>query len=101
MDGPGWELSTALSALLYPSDQVCVHPARFKQQAMWMAPRLEHPKKPDGASYHRYLAMVQGVRDRLVKAGLTPRDLLDVYDFMLTTLTPSARKLLKKDEESN
>ena len=98
MDGPGWELTTALPALIYPAEQVCVHPSRFKQQAMWMAPRLEHPKTPDGTAYHRYLAMVQGVRDRLVKSGLTPRDLLDVYDFMLTTLTPSARRTLKKDD---
>lgn len=99
MDGPCWELATALQALMYPDEHVCVHPTRFKQQAMWMAPRLEHSKSPDGASYYRYLAMVQGVRDRLRKAELTPHDLLDVYDFMLTTLTPSARKMLKDEPD--
>ena len=99
MDGPCWELATALNALVYPDEHVCVHPTRFKQQAMWMSPRLEHSKSPDGASYYRYLAMAQGVRDRLRKAELDPRDMLDVYDFMLTTLTPSARKMLKKENE--
>ena len=101
MDGPCWELATALAALMNPDEHVCVHPTRFKQQAMWMAPRLEHSKVPNGDGYHRYLAMVQGVRDRLRKAGLTPRDLLDVYDFMLTTLTPSARKMLIKEEKKD
>lgn len=99
MDVPCWELATSLPALVHPDSHVCIHPTRFKQQAMWMAPRLEHSKTANSATYYRYLSVALSVRDRLFKAELEPRDLLDIHDFILNTLTPSAKKLLKSDPD--
>lgn len=96
MGDPCWELATALPALVHPDTDVCVHARRFKQQALWMAPRMEHARSPNAAAYQRYLAMACAMRDKLQKAGLEPRDLLDVLDFIHSTLTPSARKLLER-----
>ena len=44
--------------------------------------------------------MAESVRARLERSGHTPRDLLDVYDFMATTLRPKAKALLAKLGES-
>ena len=40
--------------------------------------------------------MTRTVSAGLKRAGLSPRDNLDVYDFMWTTLRPSARKQLER-----
>jgi hypothetical protein len=94
----GWQLATALPALVDPQNQVCVVPARFRQQALWMMPSMQHSDRPQAGVYLRYLKMARAVRDRLEQAGLHPRDLMDVHDFICHTLQPSARKLLKQDE---
>jgi hypothetical protein len=38
--------------------------------------------------------MANVVKDALTGAGHPPKDLLDVYDFMLVTLRPAATKIL-------
>lgn len=91
---PSWQLATAPLALLDPTSHVCVTPTVFTRQAAWMAPRLEHSRRPDGATYERYLAMVQSVQKRLDEAGVAPADLLDVHDFIYETLRPAARRAL-------
>ena len=87
---PSWQLATALPALVHPDQHVCIRPTVFKAQAAWMAPRLAYVKRPNAPLYQRYLQMTQTVGDELRKVGHAPRDLLDVYDFMLITLRPSA-----------
>lgn len=89
-----WELATAPTALVHPDRHVCVRPSVFKQQAQWMAPRLEHSSKPDAMVYMRYLKMAQAVQAALTEAGLPPADLLDVLDFIYDTLRPAVRKVL-------
>ena len=94
-DECSWPLATAPAALLFPKQQVCVRPSSFRRQARWMAPRLEYSPIPEGRQYMRFRTMARSVHKKLKEAELEPRDLVDVYDFILRTLKPSAKKLLE------
>jgi len=96
MGDPGWTLATAFPALVHPTEHVCVNPAPFKEQALWMAPHMKHPKAPGAAAYERYLNMSRAVFSKLLEVGQAPRDLLDVHDFIYETLRPAARKLVAR-----
>lgn len=99
---PDWELATAPLTLVDPERHVCIKSIVFKQQALWMAPQLEHARLPTARTYQRYQQMAQAVFEQLVEAGLNPRDLLDVHDFIYLTLRPSVRKLLiERSRERN
>jgi len=89
---PAWQLVTALPALVHPAEHVCVKPSAFRQQAKVLAPDLRHGRAPGAAAYARYLELARTVEERLLQASLTPRDLLDVHDFMWATLRPKARR---------
>jgi hypothetical protein len=89
-----WPLATALFALVHAESHVCVRPATFRTQAKWMAPRLSVPSGPDGRTYGRLLSLAESVRGKLALSGHEPADMLDVHDFMWTTLRPAARKVL-------
>jgi hypothetical protein len=89
-----WQLATALPALVFPAQHVCVRPSSFREQAKFMAPRLPVPKLPGGASYSRLLSMATAVSARLVDRGEQPRDLMDVHDFIRLTTRPAARKVM-------
>lgn len=91
---PTWSLITAFGALVHPGEHLYVRPATISKQARFMAPRLALGANPDARSYLRALEMVRRVADGLVAARLAPADLLDVHDFMVDTLAPSARALL-------
>jgi hypothetical protein len=92
--GPSWQLATALPALALPEQHVCVRPATLRKQAEWMAPRLTFTKTPYGPLCARFDEMAIAVSKQLAEAGLGPVDLLDVFDFMRETLSPSAKELL-------
>ncbi len=94
LDAPSWELASAPLALVHPEQHVCVRPNVFKQQAIWMAPRLLHTPRPNARTYGRYLKMALALREQLEAATLSPQDLLDIHDFIYATLRPAARKLL-------
>jgi hypothetical protein len=89
-----WPLVTAIAAVVRPHHHVAVRPTVLAKQAQWAQPRLRFASKPDGKAYGRILAMTLTVRDALTEAGHPPKDLLDVYDFMLVTLRPGATKIL-------
>lgn len=89
-----WPLVTAVPAVVRPDAHVAVRPTVLGKQAQWAHPRLRWAAKPDGKAYARILAMAHTVRDALAGAGHPPKDLLDVYDFMLVTLRPAATKIL-------
>jgi len=89
-----WPLVTAVPAVVRPAVHVAVRPTVLAKQAQWAHPRLRWAAKPDGKAYARILAMANTVRDALTGAGYPPKDLLDVYDFMLVTLRPAATKIL-------
>jgi hypothetical protein len=89
---PSWPLVTAPLALADPAKHVCVRPASFEAQAARMTPAiaLRLGKRPNAAAYERTLALVSRVRLRLADRGVPPTDLLDVGDFLWTTLRPAA-----------
>jgi hypothetical protein len=89
-----WPLATALSALLSPSEHVCVRPSTFREQAKWMAPTLSLPNAPSAASYQRALAMTKVIYRKLIEHAEKPRDLMDVHDFMRVTTGGTAKKRL-------
>lgn len=89
-----WPLVTAVPAAVRPEAHVAVRPTVLGKQAQWAHPRLRWASKPDGKAYARILAMANTVKDALAGAGHPPKDLLDVYDFMLVTLRPAATKIL-------
>lgn len=94
---PSWPLATALPALVHPGQHICVRPSSFTAQAQTLAPALRLGKRPSGHHYAHLLQMAQEVAAFVQRAGLTPDDLMDIYDFMWTTLRPAARKLLTAD----
>lgn len=92
--GPSWQLATALHALYSPEHHICIKPTTFREQAKWMAPRLVLPATPSGTIYVRLADMARAVKTALEREGQSPRDLMDVHNFMVMTLAPSARELL-------
>lgn len=90
----GWELATVLPALVHPQNCVCVRPSIFQQQALGLKQRIRHSRAPQADVYSRYEAMARTLREKLVEAEIVPRDNLDVYEFMWTTLRPAAKKTL-------
>jgi hypothetical protein len=89
-----WSLATALLALVHPVKHVCVRPTSFKTQARVSMPQLAYDKQPTASHYQGYRTIANSARDKLREAGLSPKDLLDVYDFIWTTLRPKSLKQL-------
>ena len=91
--GPAyWEIATALSAVVYPTDHMCVQPAVIRKQLKTIcSPGAAPAAKPSGAEYNRVLAVARVVTKKLGEQGEVPRDLLDVLDFMCLSLKPGAK----------
>jgi hypothetical protein len=87
---PSWRISTALLALIYPQEHVAVRRSAFLRQAGTIAPTGTYTRKPKAASYRSYRRVAVGVRKRLESMDHEPADLLDVHDFIWTTLRKSA-----------
>ncbi|MBW2454572.1 MAG: hypothetical protein JRI68_08680 [Deltaproteobacteria bacterium] len=89
-----WAVATVWLALVDPTEHVCIRPNIFGEQARWMAPLLRVPNRPDGRIYLRLRDMALTLQEELRQRGLTPRDLVDVYDFIWCTLRPAALKAI-------
>lgn len=94
---PSWRLATALPALAFPDDQVCVRRSAFKRQAGTIAPRSKYSRFARAKAYENYRRVAVAVRKRLQAAGHEPRDLLDVHDFIWATLRNAALDQLGDD----
>jgi hypothetical protein len=92
---PSWRLATALPALAFPDEQTCVRHSAFKRQAAVISPRSRYSRKARVVPYENFRQVAFAVRKRLEAAGQEPRDLLDVYDFIWTTLRSAALDHLK------
>ncbi|HEY5958591.1 MAG TPA: hypothetical protein VIV60_18650 [Polyangiaceae bacterium] len=91
-----WEMATALSALVHPSEHVCVHPSPFRQQFKIIgSPGTLPAAKPSGAAYNRVLAATRNIAAKLAEQGEVLRDLLDVHDFIRVTLKAVPKSALK------
>jgi hypothetical protein len=91
-----WEIATALSALVHPKEHICVHPAVFRQQLRATGSRSTVPARPSSAAYARLLTIARFVGTQLVDQRETPRDLLDVHDFMRIALKPTPKARVAK-----
>lgn len=87
---PSWRLATALPALAFPQEHVCVRRSAFKRQAAAIAPRARYSRNTRVRPYENYRQVALEVRRRLKEAGHEPRDLLDVHDFVWATLRNAA-----------
>lgn len=86
-----WEIATALSALVHPSEHVCVHPTPFRLQIKVTGSRSTAAARPTSAGYSRLLTVTRVVVKKLVENDESPRDLLDVHDFVRMTLKPPSK----------
>lgn len=91
-----WPLLSALRGIVHPTEHTCIRPSVFAVQAKMLMPAFKPPKSPTPMGYARYLQVVRMVRDELIRHGYAPRDLLDVHDFIWTTLRPAARDDLER-----
>lgn len=86
-----WEIATAISAIVHPTEHVCVHATVFRLQFRIIGtPGSPPAAKPTGAGYARALAASRVVIQKLAEQGEAPRDLLDVHDFIRVTLKAAA-----------
>jgi hypothetical protein len=88
-----WELATALSALVHPTEHVCVDPTTFRKQLKATSSRRSIPAQPSSVGYATCLSIARLIANRLAEQGEVPRDLLEVRDFITFTLksTPKGR----------
>ncbi len=87
-----WAIATAIPTLIAPTEHCCIHRTTCIKQAAWMAPNLVIELQPRGSHYVRLVEMMTALSEKLAEAGASPRDLLDVYDFIQMTLRPKAIK---------
>lgn len=87
---PSWRTATALPALFFPDEQVCVRRSAFIRQAASIAPVARYSRKARVRSYKNFRRVAFAVRQRLQAAGHEPRDLLDIHDFIWATLRNAA-----------
>lgn len=94
---PNWRVATALPALVHPQIETAVRRSAFIRQAGAVAPTRRYSMRARSTAYQNFRGVALEVRDRLKTAGHEPRDLLDVYDFIWTTLRTSALEHLGSD----
>lgn len=92
---PAWQLATVFLALVLPKDHICVKPQTMRTQAAFLGRQQTISAMPNAPMYERLRAMTHDVYRRLEEAGYHPRDFLDVYDFMETTLSRKAIESMK------
>lgn len=91
-DAGTWSLVASLAGLVHPTVHTCVRESTFVLQGKMLLSAFSIGRRPTGSDYRRLCQVAHAVARELDEAGLTPRDLLDVYDFMWLTLRPAARE---------
>jgi hypothetical protein len=92
---PRWELATALSAVVHPTEHVCVELTTFKKQMKASGSQRPVAPQPSGSGYATLLAVARLTANKLSEHGELPRDLFDVRDFITLTLKPAPTKKAK------
>lgn len=95
---PSWRVATVLSGLVDPQSHTVVRRSAFLRQAGSIAPTAKYSRRATVRSYRNFLRVATETRKRLNSAGHEPRDLLDVYDFVWTTLRTAALDHLKTEK---
>lgn len=98
-----WTLATQLPALVHPTTWFFVKPKVTQRQARILGLGEPPSGTPTHEGYLAYRAVGEATRDRLVAAGLSPRDLLDVYAFVARTLAgaPAPRRVAAPSVEDD
>lgn len=89
---PRWELATALSAVVHPTEHVCVEATAFRKQLKAAGSHRAVSAQASGSGYASLLGVVRLIANKLSEHGELPRDLFDVRDFITLTLKPVAKK---------
>lgn len=87
---PSWPLITAFAALVHPADHICIKPSVFVQQAKVLAPGLTLGSRPSHTEYELMNGLAATITEELHSRKLTPKDRLDVHDFIWATIRPAA-----------
>lgn len=95
---PNWRMATVLSGLLHPQSHVVVRRSAFVRQAGSIAPTADYSRRATVRSYRNFLRVATETRKRLASAGHEARDLLDIHDFIWTTLRTAALEHLGTDK---
>ncbi|TNE87952.1 MAG: hypothetical protein EP330_16820 [Deltaproteobacteria bacterium] len=90
-----WPLATVLPALLRPERHVVIKARVFSLQARALAPDQRVKKIPSRRGYRKGRRIALATQKALENAGLEPRDLFDVSNFIWETLRPKGRKVLE------
>ena len=93
---PSWALATVFLGAVHPKKFPVVREKVLAMQAAWMAPGLRLSSRPMGLLYERLVDMTNAVKEKLEGAGLEPRDMLDLTDFMWNTLRPKAKERIRE-----
>jgi hypothetical protein len=95
---PSWRLATVLPGIFDPQTHVVVRRSAFLRQAGSIAPTAEYSRRATARSYRNYQRVATETRKRLASAGHEARDLLDIHDFIWTTLRKAALEHLDTDK---
>jgi hypothetical protein len=85
-----WTIATIFSAAVHPDAHVLVKPTVSQRQARALGLTEPPIGAPSGTAYAKHLAVAHALREKLVAAGHTPRDLFDVYTYEWRTLSKGA-----------
>lgn len=83
---PSWRIATALPALMYPGEHVCVRRSAFIRQAAAVSPMASYSRRAEVKSYNNFRRVALAVKKRLDAVDLEPKDMLDIHDFVWATL---------------
>lgn len=86
-----WEIATALSAIVHPSEHVTIQPSVFRLQLKAAGSKEPAAARPTSGAYKRLLAVTRIIAKKLADQQDAPRDLLDVYDFIRVTMKPAPK----------
>lgn len=89
---PNWALATVLRALVHPDRHTVIKPTVLRSQFDVLGTSVYPTKAPSAASYTHCRNTLETLRSRVQELGQTPTDLIDLYDFVWTTLRPAALK---------
>lgn len=90
----GWRSATAVLGLAKPQKHVVIRRRVLQLQAAIVRP-TRIPSAPTLAGYRRGRRVMRATRDKLVGAGLKPKNLLDVYAFVWETLRPKGQEIAR------
>ncbi|MCB9779254.1 MAG: hypothetical protein H6742_11875 [Alphaproteobacteria bacterium] len=88
-----WPMATVLPALFAPDRHVPVKWRVFRAQAQIVDPHVFVRQVPTPGGYLRARDLAVETGRRLADAGLEPRDLLDVREFIWQTLRPRGQEI--------